>query len=155
MEINKEANTEVFEILSYMDKKSIMKIPYNTLTLKFIKDNRNLGYVTKIDKNDLFNPNNVMKDTRKILAWIDLNYLASEETKKAKIKVYQENEFNYEKFLKENNSFSNMFNSSANYNENINENVSFIQNNNNNLPSIKKENIFIKILNFIKNKLFK
>ena len=74
MEINKEANTEVFEILSYMDKKSIMKIPYNTL--KFIKDNRNLGYVTKIDKNDLFNPNNVMKDTRKILAWIDLNYLA-------------------------------------------------------------------------------
>ena len=68
---------EVYEILSLMDKKTVMKIPLEIL--QTIKENRNKEYVTQIDKNDIFNIENLNEDTIKLLSLIDLNYWINTE----------------------------------------------------------------------------
>ena len=63
---------ELYEILSHMDKATVMKIPINILqTIKNKKDNR---YITKIDKKDLFNENNVNRETIDLLCYFYKQY---------------------------------------------------------------------------------
>ena len=63
---------ELYEILSYMDKVTVMKIPISILqTIKNKKDNR---YITKIDKNDLFNEHNVNRETIDLLCYFYKHY---------------------------------------------------------------------------------
>ena len=58
---------ELYEILSYMDKVTVMKIPIEILqTIKNKKDNR---YITQIDKNDIFNEKNVNRETIDLLCY--------------------------------------------------------------------------------------
>ena len=68
------ANTyeEVYQILSVMDKDTVMKIPLEIL--ENIKLNRNSNYQTRIDKNDIFNESNVSKETIDILCFFDYHY---------------------------------------------------------------------------------
>lgn len=87
--INADTYSEVYEILSYMNKSIVMKVPVEILGV--IKENRNLNYVSKIDKEDLFNLNNLSKDAINVLAWLDVNYWMDNE-KKEKIKISYENE---------------------------------------------------------------
>ena len=82
--INADTYSEVYEILSYMNKSIVMKVPFEILQV--IKENRNLNYISKIDKKDLFNLNNMSKDTVNVLAWLDVNYWISNK-KKEKIKL--------------------------------------------------------------------
>ena len=49
----KIANSEIFEILSYMDKQQVMKIPVSLL--ENFKNNRQKDYISRIDKNDIYN----------------------------------------------------------------------------------------------------
>ncbi len=63
---------EVFEFLSYMDKNEVMKIPEELLI--FIKNNRNVNFKTRIDKNDLFNFNNLSENALNFLIYIDKKY---------------------------------------------------------------------------------
>ena len=81
------ANTysEVFEILSNMNKSTVMKIPLGILEI--IKKNRNVDYISKIDKDDLFNLNNISEETINILAWLDMNYWISDEKKEKITKI--------------------------------------------------------------------
>lgn len=92
------AYAEVFETLSYMNKKTVMKIPLEVL--QYIRENRNMTYISRIDPNNIFNPKNISKEARTILAWLDLEYLASKESKKEKMKIYQENERKYQENLR-------------------------------------------------------
>ena len=48
MMINRAVYSEVFEILKYMDKTDVMKIPIEILTK--IKNNKDENYISKIDK---------------------------------------------------------------------------------------------------------
>ena len=65
--ISSKTYKELYEILSNMDKMTVMKIPIKILqTIKAEKDNK---YITKIDKNDIFNENNVNKDTIDLLCY--------------------------------------------------------------------------------------
>ena len=54
------AYAEVFETLSYMNKRTVMKIPMEIL--QYIKDNRNTKYVSEIDPNNIFDINNISKE---------------------------------------------------------------------------------------------
>lgn len=121
---DKIANTEAFEILSYMDKKSVMKIPEYILTK--MKENRDLSYITKIDKNDIFNVDNISKNTVRILCWLDTEYLRIKE-----LAVPDKDIFEDKKQKKIENK----------------------QQENTQMIKYKKENIFEKILNKIKEKL--
>lgn len=82
--INADVYSEVYEILSHMNKSTVMKVPFEILEL--IKENRNIDYISKINKEDLFNLNNISKDTVNVLAWLDVNYWMSNE-KKEKLKL--------------------------------------------------------------------
>ena len=63
---------ELYEILSYMDKVTVMKIPIEILqTIKNKKDNR---YITQIDKNDIFNEKNVNRETIDLLFYFHKHY---------------------------------------------------------------------------------
>ena len=71
---------ELYEVLSNMDKATVMKIPEDILN-KIITQ-RNTSFKTAIDDGDLFNENNISKETMDLLCWIDYNYWASPERKK-------------------------------------------------------------------------
>ena len=77
--INANDYEEVYEILSKMDKSIVMKIPIEVLNN--ILEKRNKNYISKIDKNDIFNLDNMSENTKNILAWIDVNYWIDEEKK--------------------------------------------------------------------------
>lgn len=126
---------EVYEILSYMNKITVMKIPIEILTL--LKNKRDRSYISRIDKKDIFNKNNIEKETLDILAYFDLHYWANGEEKRALYKQYSENEKNkYNKIY--NNVFENRDNAE------ILENKSMI-------ITERKETIFNKIKRFITN----
>jgi len=71
---------ELYEILSYMDKSTVMKIPEDILN-QIIKK-RNKSFKTKINKNDLFNENNISREAMDVLCWFDYNYWADPNRKK-------------------------------------------------------------------------
>lgn len=87
---SKNAYTEVFEILKNMDRKLVMKIPIEIV--KTIKDNRNIEYKVKIDKNDIFNKKNISKKALNILGWLQINYLAEKDEKIKLMQKYMKNE---------------------------------------------------------------
>ncbi len=150
MVLNKIACTEVFEILSYMNRETVMKIPFEILSI--IKENRNVNYVSKIDKNDMFNPNNLSEDAISILSWLDLEYLASNESKEEKLKIYQENEELYQQKLKEKYNADKIFKNYEQYDYKLNDEMCNEQNN----KMIKyKNNIFFRIYKKIRTLLFK
>lgn len=88
--INSQVYSEVYEILKYMDKEVVMKVPIEILTN--IKNKRDLKYKTKIDYKDIFNPNNVLPETIEILNWIDINFWMSSEKKEKLLKTVREKE---------------------------------------------------------------
>lgn len=150
MVLNEIACTEVFEILSYMNRETVMKIPFEILSI--IKENRNINYVSKIDKNDMFNPNNLSEDAISILSWLDLEYLASNESKEEKLKIYQENEELYQQKLKEKYNADKLFKNYEQYDYKVNDEICIEQNN----KMIKyKNNIFFRIYKIIRTLLFK
>lgn len=77
--ISSQAYSEVYEILKYMNKEVVMKIPIEILDK--IKNKRDLNYKSKIDKEDIFNPDNVLPKTIELLNWIDVNFWMSEDKK--------------------------------------------------------------------------
>ena len=81
--ISEDVYAEVFEILSYMNKSVVMKIPMEIL--ENINKKRDRNYISRIDKNDIFNTNNIKYDTVKVLAWLDVNYWMNND-KKEKLK---------------------------------------------------------------------
>ena len=69
-----------------MDKLAVMKIPEEKLNI--IINNRNKDFKTKIDKNDLFNENNISKEALDLLCYFDYHYWISDEKKKEVDKVH-------------------------------------------------------------------
>ena len=70
--ITSETYKELYEILSYMDKVTVMKIPIEILqTIKNKKDNK---YITKIDKKDIFNEQNINRETIDLLCYFYKHY---------------------------------------------------------------------------------
>ena len=77
--ISADTYEELYEILSLMDKSTVMKVPIDILNT--IKEQRNTEYQTKIDKNDIFNENNVNKETIDLLCYLDYHYWMDESKK--------------------------------------------------------------------------
>ena len=104
--ISSEDYEEIYEILSYMDKIVVMKIPIEILSI--INKKRNKKYVTKIDKKDLFNLNNMSKNTQSVLAWLDVNYWINPDKKRNLIQKMNLEKQNQE-LLKQQQYSSNVF----------------------------------------------
>ena len=80
---------EVYEVLSLMDKVTVMKIPEELI--KLIKENRNTSFETKIDKKNIFNPENISKEAVDMLCWLDYKYCMN-ENKKNRFQKYKKYE---------------------------------------------------------------
>ena len=89
---------EVYEILSYMDKMTVMKIPLGIL--EEINEKRDINYITRINPNDLFNELNVERETIVFIAWLDYNYWADDKEKEELYKTFLSNQYEYEEDLK-------------------------------------------------------
>ena len=77
--ISADTYEELYEILSLMDKVTVMKVPIDILNT--IKEQRNPEYQTNIDKTDIFNENNVKKETIDLLCYLDYHYWMDENKK--------------------------------------------------------------------------
>lgn len=134
--IEKNTYSEVFEVLSYMNKEDVMKIPISIL--KNIEERRNKDYKSKIVKEDLFNFNNISSQTVKVLAWLDINYWMDDEKKKNLNKKAKLKDITIE-----NNNYRINYYNKKNENKNCE--------NNNNYMVVRKNSLYEKIINFIKN----
>lgn len=137
-----EMYTEVFELLSYMDKTIVMKIPVEIL--EYIKQNRDSNYKVRIDKEDIFNPNNLDKTTISFITALTIKYIADDKEKQMIIDACKENDLKSEKVKKEQ------------YDVNVfkKEKVEMLEKNVNKTEGmaleVKKHSIFEKIKLFIK-----
>ena len=136
---------EIYEILSYMNKSTVMKVPENIL--KNISEKRNKNFKTKIDKNDLFNEENASKEAIDILCWIEYKFWMDNGRKNEidRIKISKLTDIEKEKYEKYNP--DNIFrNQDKNYSIDIVEN-------NQELSLIKTDNIkwYKRICKLIKN----
>lgn len=131
------AYTEVFEILGYMNRKMVKKIPIEIINM--FKEKRIKNYMSRIDRNDYFNKNNISQKTLEILLWLDMEYWATDEKRKILIKKYKENEKKLESEKKSTISSNNIF---------INKDKDVKRVNNN--MTVYKDNIFKKIMGIIK-----
>lgn len=135
---------ELYEVLSNMDKVTVMKIPEEILN-KIITQ-RNASFKTSVDEEDLFNEDNISKDAMDLLCWIDYNYWASPERKKEVDDIRKK-----ELLVKDEN-----FDAHSIFEKNDIQ-LSNVESTNNTSQAIieKKENIFISIvksiINLIKN----
>ena len=77
--ISSNTYEEVYEILSYMDKVTVMKIPEEILNI--IKTKRNINFKTKINKCDIFNEENVSKEAIDFICWLDYKYWLDQNRK--------------------------------------------------------------------------
>lgn len=77
--ISSNTYEEVYEILSYMDKITVMRVPEEILNT--IKNKRNVNFKTRIDKKDIFNEENISKEAIDFLCWIDYKYWMDENRK--------------------------------------------------------------------------
>ena len=143
-EINQIAYAEVMQVLKYFDSNLVMKIPVELL--EYFKEHQKKDLIVNIDKEDIFNKNNISKDALALLAYIDMEYWANEEEKRELKKVYMENEKKHQIELSEKYEYNNIFNNKKEID--MNEKV---ENEEKSMIEYKKDNIFIKLKKFILN----
>ena len=119
-EATKIAYAEVFEILKYMDRNIVMKIPIDIVELfkRYKKEN----YESKIDINDIFNKENISKKALNILAWLNINYFSNPQEKEKLIELYRKNDYISEEEKKEKYDTTNLFSSKITKNDTSKEN---------------------------------
>ena len=132
--------TEVYDIIMFLEETERNKIPKTFI--EFVKANKQNNCITKINPYMPLDFQKISKETQSIIAYIYRRYLASEEEKED-FKIQEQKEFESErKQLEEN--YNTFFNKKKIIEKPI-KNVS-------NLPVVvEKENIFKRLVNFIKN----
>ena len=138
------AYKEVYVILNNMDKKDVKIIPQSLLDM--IKSRMNKNYKFELNDSINFEEQTLLKETKAILAYIFLNYWGTDEqNKRIKEKFRQDiikeelqkNKYNAEELFK------------SNKNNNMSSKV--IQKQEVHMVEYKKENLFKKIINILKN----
>lgn len=141
----KNSYVEILEILKYMDKIYVDKIPKKLI--EFFEENKANNYNFKYDSTVELDKQNLNDNTLALLAMLNLNYWCeSEEHKKELISRYNDNEQKYQQDLREKYNPDNIFKKHNQENE-IEENI--IQNENSLVEY--KEPLFRRIINKIKN----
>lgn len=136
------AFAEVIQVLKYFDREYVMKIPIEIL--QYFKEHQKKGFVINIDKDDIFNKNNISRDGLALLACLDLKYWCTEEEKDNMKKIYIENEIKYQEELSKKSEYNNIFKKEKNFIRGEKDDIK-----EKSLIEYKKENIFTKIKNKI------
>ena len=104
----KNSYVEILEILKYMDKIYVDKIPKKLI--EFFEENKANNYDFKYDSTVELDKQNLNDNTLALLAMLNLNYWCkSEEHKKELISRYNDNEQKYQEELREKYNPDNIF----------------------------------------------
>ena len=144
-----QSYSEVYDIIEHMDKKLYNKIPGQFIEM--IKKDMDINYKVDIDYNKNINDQKLLKDTRVILSIIYRDYICSKEKREELIEKEKLDLIKYENELKEEYNPDNIFKNRiqeknierSKEQENITAMVEY------------KENIFSKLIEFIKNVFYK
>lgn len=82
-----KAYTEVYEILKYMKKEYVEKIPKKFMKLIKMKKDNNYVYKINLDKN--FQEQEMLRETKAILVYIYTNYWCDLEVKRRIIQKFK------------------------------------------------------------------
>lgn len=139
------AYTEIEEILRYMPKIYVDKIP--TKLKEFFYQARDEKHIFKYDSSKKLANQNITKKTRTLLAILKLNYWCTSEEERNRWKnKFIKNEENHQKYLSEKYNIDDLFEKAMN---DIKDNAKHME-----LTEYKQKGILVKILDKIKN-LFK
>lgn len=133
---------EVDEILNYLSKEELLKIPEEIRQL--IKSNKDKGYVWKYDETKELKDQELSRDTIAFLSYLNMEYLLNKEQKQLMQQIHQFNEKKLEEKKKKQYNSHYLFKAK----QNVIEDTLYIPQNE---LIVYKENIFSKILNKIKN----
>lgn len=106
-EVYKQAFTEVYEILSYLDEENYNKIPNDVIDA--LENNRDVNYDFFIDENVPFYKQDLLEETRAILFNLYRDYLADSKIKDKIIEYQREEQINLEKIKKEKYNYNDLF----------------------------------------------
>ena len=128
-----KAYAEVAEILKYLPKDEYSKIDSNFI--KMLEDKKDKEYIYKLDSTKEIEKQNILKETRTVLAYVFLNYLGTEEENKIIQQKFQQDIINDEKKKQEI------------YSKDIFKEKEYAyENKNKDLIVYKKENLFERII---------
>ena len=139
-----KAYREVNEILKYVSKDDVKKIPEDVL--ETIQKNMDSGYDFLVDESKTFEEQNLLIETKAILANIFYDYWATDYQKEKIKEIRKQEEIAIEEEKKKKFDNTDIF---ANKKIDVQESIV-----SENLPIVVEKNIFEKIIGFIKN-LFK
>lgn len=133
---------EVDEILNYLSKDDLLKIPEDLRQI--IKHNKDKEYIWKYDETKELKDQNLNRDTIAFLSYLNMEYLLNEEQKHLMEQIHQFNEKALEEKREQQYNSNDLFKVKPDI---IEESMNIKQNE----LIIYKENIFSKILNKLKN----
>lgn len=150
----RESYNQTLEILKYMDKKYVEKIPKKLIN--YFNENKVSNYNFSINPEISLKEQNLSEKTLNILAMLNLNYWCTdEEHKKGLIKKYTDNQIKYEEESKQKYNIDDIFANKLKNENKIEQIKPNILESSNNLPQVPEKNKWYKsIINFIK-RLFK
>lgn len=140
-----KAYTEVLEILKYMQKEDVNKIP--TEMIEMFENKKDKSYLFNVKENDDFADLNILDETEAIFVNIFRDYWATSEQKKKIIEKQNYDKSIIEKEKMEKYNPDNIFKQS----EILKNNIDIIENKKETSLVEIKESLFIKFINFIKN----
>ena len=132
---------EVITVLNCCDKNIIDKIPKNIM--KYLEEKGNKSeYKVYIDSDKKLTEQNLLEESKDLIALIYYSYIADEEEKKNLVKKWSINEKKYEELIRNEYDYNNMFKKQK---------AKTIIENNTNLPiEVQKKTIIDKIMEFIR-----
>lgn len=145
----KEGLTEVIDILKYMDKSYVEKIPKKFM--QYMEENKSKTYIPNIDHTKSFEEAVLKEETKNILATIYLNYWCNPEEKEEYKRTLEENEKKYYQEMQEKYNPDNLFKNEIKNEKKIETQENNTVNNIQNTEMIEyKESFFKKIFNRIR-----
>lgn len=146
-----KAYKEIVEILKYVPEESVNKIPKEMRDIFEVEQLKTYDF--KIDTEKSFEEQELLEETKAILANIFRDYWATDYQKQRIIEKEMQDREEWERQKREKYNLDNIF---KNRQQNINLQENLNKNYNSNLPvEVKKQNIFQRLLSFIKKLVYK
>lgn len=146
-----KAYKEIVEILKYVPEESVNKIPKEMRDIFEVEQLKTYDF--KIDTEKSFEEQELLEETKAILANIFRDYWATDYQKQRIIEKEMQDREEWERQKREKYNLDNIF---KNRQQNINVQENLNKNYNSNLPvEVKKQNIFQRLLSFIKKLVYK
>ena len=144
-----KAYKEVIEILKYVPKESVDKIPEKTINMYKVKMDENWDF--KVDINKPFEEQDLLEETKAIFANIFRDYWATSEQRE---RIEAREKYELEKIEEEKREKYNP--NEVFKNDKFHEVDKNVENNEKNLPiEVKRDKFFERLLNFLKKFFFK